>query len=192
MINMKQYDVIFIGSGHACWHGALLLKLAGKQVALVEKDLVGGTCTNYGCDAKILLDSPFELKEALDRYTGIGLQQPAQIDWSALMQYKKQVIGGMPAALEGMFGQFGFDVIKGAAHFLDAKTLQVGNESYTAKKFVIGTGADYIPLDIPGKEYMKNSRDFLSLDEIPEHVTFIGTGIILGRRSISSAAEAVS
>ena len=27
---MKQYDVIFIGSGHACWHGALLLKLAGK------------------------------------------------------------------------------------------------------------------------------------------------------------------
>ena len=175
---MKQYDVIFIGSGHACWHGALLLKLAGKQVALVERELLGGTCTNYGCDAKILLDSPFELKEALDRYTGIGLKQEAQLEWGALMQYKKQVIGGMPDALNGMFAQFGFDVIRGAARFTDAKTIQVGEESYTAKKFVIGTGADYIPLDIPGKAYFKNSRDFLSLDEIPAHVTFVGAGII--------------
>lgn len=56
---MKAYDVIFIGSGHSCWHGALILKSLGKSVALVEKDLLGGTCTNYGCDAKILLDSPF-------------------------------------------------------------------------------------------------------------------------------------
>lgn len=28
---MQQYDVIFLGSSHACWHGALLLKLAGKK-----------------------------------------------------------------------------------------------------------------------------------------------------------------
>ena len=83
---MKNYDVIFIGSGHACWHGALILKMLGKSVALVERDLVGGTCTNYGCDAKILLDSPFELKEALDRYKGIGVTGDSQIDWTALMQ----------------------------------------------------------------------------------------------------------
>jgi pyruvate/2-oxoglutarate dehydrogenase complex dihydrolipoamide dehydrogenase (E3) component len=43
---MKSYDVISIGSGHACWHGALILKAFGKKVALVEKDLLGGTCTN--------------------------------------------------------------------------------------------------------------------------------------------------
>ncbi len=77
---MKNYDVIFIGSGHACWHGALLLKTMGKSVALIERDLVGGTCTNYGCDAKILLDSPFELKEALDRYQGIGVTGESKLD----------------------------------------------------------------------------------------------------------------
>ena len=64
---MYDYDVIFLGSGHACWHGAMLLKMANKKVALVERELLGGTCTNYGCDAKILLDSPIELKEALNR-----------------------------------------------------------------------------------------------------------------------------
>lgn len=175
---MKKYDVIFIGSGHACWHGALLLKLAGKSVALVERDLTGGTCTNYGCDAKILLDSPIELKEALDRYAGIGLESPAAINWQSLMQYKKALIGGMPSALNGMFAGFGMDLIRGEAKFLDKNSVEVAGEVYEAKKFVIGTGQTYVPLDVPGREFMHDSRDFLSLDEIPRHVTFLGGGII--------------
>lgn len=175
---MKNYDVIYIGSGHSCWHGALILKTLGKSVALVEKELLGGTCTNYGCDAKILLDSPFELKEGLDRYQNIGLGQEAKIDWPSLMAYKKQVIGFMQPAMEGLFSQFGFDLIRGAAKFVDANTIEVNGEKYHAKNFVIGTGQTYIPLDIPGKEYFHDSRDFLSLDNIPDHVTFVGSGII--------------
>lgn len=178
MASKNSYDVIFIGSGHSCWHGAVLLKMAGKSVALVERELLGGTCTNYGCNAKILLDSPIELKEALDRYEGIGLAQGAEVDWAPLMQYKKTVIGSMPNALEGLFGQFGFDVIRGEAKFVDSGTIEVAGEQYHAKKFVIGTGLNYRPLDIPGKEHFRDSRDFLSLDEIPQHVTFVGGGII--------------
>ena len=175
---MKKYDVIFIGSGHACWHGALILKTLGKSVALVEKELNGGTCTNYGCNAKILLDSPIELKEALERYAGIGINQKIDVEWNKLMAYKKQVIGFMPSALEGLFNQFGFDLIKGKATFVDEHHIDVNGEQYEATNFVIGTGQTYVPLDIPGKEYFKDSRDFLSLDNIPDHVTFVGAGII--------------
>ncbi|MBQ3670021.1 MAG: NAD(P)/FAD-dependent oxidoreductase [Treponema sp.] len=175
---MKEYDVIFIGSGHACWHGAVILKSFGKSVALVERELLGGTCTNYGCDAKILLDSPFELKEALDRYKNMGLASPAELDWKSLMQYKKQVIAGMQPAMQGLFDRFGFDLIRGEASFVDEHTISVAGQEYKAKYFVIGTGQNYIPLDIPGKEYFHNSRDFLSLDEVPDHVTFVGAGII--------------
>ena len=175
---MEKYDVIFIGSGHSCWHGALILQMQGKKVALIEKELLGGTCTNYGCDAKILLDSPIELKEALDRYQNIGLQTKAEINWNQLMQYKKNVIGFMPSALDGLFNNFGFDVIRGSAKFIDAHTIEVAGNKYSADYFVIGTGQTYVPLDIPGKEYFKDSRDFLSLDNIPEHVSFVGAGII--------------
>lgn len=175
---MEKYDVIYIGSGHASWHGALILKMQGKKVALVEKDLLGGTCTNYGCDAKILLDSPIELKEALDRYQNIGLAKQAEINWNALMQYKKGYIGSMPSALDGLFNKFGFDVIRGAAKFVDKNTIEVEGKQYKANYFVIGSGQTYVPLDIPGKEYFKDSRDFLSLDNIPDHVTFVGAGII--------------
>lgn len=71
---MYDFDVVFIGSGHSCWHGALTLTQAGKKVALVDFDLPGGTCTNYGCDAKILLDGPFEFAEGLERYNGLCVE----------------------------------------------------------------------------------------------------------------------
>lgn len=122
---MKEYDVIFIGSGHACWHGALLLKMAGKSVALVEKEYLGGTCTNYGCDAKILLDSPIELKEALNRYEGRGLKSGPEIDWKELMDYKKKVIGSLPDAMSGLFAKLGMEVIRGEARFKDENTVEV-------------------------------------------------------------------
>ena len=54
---MFDYDVAYLGSGHSCWHGALTLAAAGRKVILMDHDLPGGTCTNYGCDAKILLDA---------------------------------------------------------------------------------------------------------------------------------------
>lgn len=175
---MYDYDVIFIGSGHSCWHGGIILRHANKKVALVERELLGGTCTNYGCDAKILLDSPIELKEALDRYKGIGLTQEATVDWTSLMKYKKDVIGAMPQAMEGLLGPFGFDILRGEGKFIDEHTIEVAGKQYTAEYFVIGTGQDYVPMDIPGKEYFHNSREFLSLDVIPDHVTFVGAGII--------------
>lgn len=131
---------------------------------------MGGTCTNYGCDAKILLDSPFELKGAMNRYKGIGLKQEPELDWKSLMQYKKKVIGALPDAMAGIFEKFDIDVIRGDAVFKDKNTVEVGGETYTAKKFVIGTGQNYMPLDIPGKEYMHDSRDFLSIDEITERL----------------------
>ena len=42
-----MYDIIFIGSGHAAWHGAQTLARAGKKVALIEENKVAGTCTNF-------------------------------------------------------------------------------------------------------------------------------------------------
>jgi len=174
----NDYDVIFIGSGHACWHGALILKQAGKKVALVERYLAGGTCTNYGCNAKVLLDTPFGLCEQVSRYQKFGVTSTTSVDWPTLMAYKKKVIGAMDPALRGLFSQMSFDVINGHGKIEDTHTLSVGEEKYTADYIVIGTGQTFRPLGIPGQEYLHDSRDFLSLDVMPEHISFIGAGLI--------------
>lgn len=175
---MKQYDVVFIGSGHAAWHAALTLKHAGKDVAIIEKDTIAGTCTNYGCNAKILLEGPYEVLEESAQYSGIIQSQDLHVNWGNLMDYKKQVINPMNGMLKGMFEQQGIDVYMGAGVIKDEHTVTVNDEELQTENIVIATGQHSNKLDIEGKELTHDSRDFLSMDELPKRMTFIGVGII--------------
>lgn len=175
---MKEYDVIYIGSGHAAWHGAFILKNAGKSVLIIEKELCGGTCSNYGCNAKILLDGPYELADAVDRYEGIGKGSDFNVDWPSLMKFKKQVVSQFPHGLEEIFSQTGCDLVKGKASLKDAHTVVVNDEEYHGENIVIAAGEEPVQLDVEGKEHLKDSRDFLSVDELPKNAIFIGAGII--------------
>ncbi len=108
---MYDYDVIYLGSGHAAWHGGVTLAAAGKKVAVLDHDLPGGTCTNYGCDAKILLDGPFEFAEGLERYKGLCVDEVGAIDWKKLMAYKKQHMAPFSLFIPGLLAQTGIDFI---------------------------------------------------------------------------------
>ncbi len=172
-----DYDVLFLGSGHACNHGAIALKMAGKKVAMIEEDKNGGTCTNYGCDAKILLDGPFEYQEGFARYEDLGMKRP-DINWKGLMAYKKKLIGALDPLLGQAFAKYGIEVIKGHGSLKDAHTVDVDGKSLTAEYIVIGTGARDAELNVEGKELMHHSKDFLDLDEMPDSIVFVGAGII--------------
>lgn len=173
-----DYDVAYLGSGHSCWHGALTLAAAGKKVVLMDHDLPGGACTNYGCDAKILLDGPFEYLEGLQRYRDICVEHPGTIDWKPLMEYKKRVLTPFPKILAGMFEKAGLDFIPERGKLLDAHTIQAGDKKLTAETIVLGVGQRSGRLNVPGREYLHDSREFLDIEEMPEHLVCIGAGII--------------
>ncbi len=173
-----DYDVLYIGTGHAAWHGALILAGAGKKIAFAERDLTGGTCTNYGCDAKALLDGPAELVSALERYKDLGVTSDIKMDWKKFMEYKHASIDPLAGAMTGMLTGAGFTIINGDAKFVDAHTVLVGDKTVTAENIVVCTGQYDFKLPIPGNEYMHTSREILDLPELPEHITFIGAGII--------------
>ena len=175
---MGKYDVIFIGSGHSCNHGGIMLAMAGKKVAFVEADKIGGTCTNYGCDAKILLDGPFEYLDGLKRYENLCVESSITINWSNLMTYKKQTLGVFDPILEKMFKDMGIDVIRGRGRITGEHTVEVDGTTYETEYIVIGTGQRNAQLPIPGKEYTHGSSHFLDLEEMPDSIIFIGAGII--------------
>lgn len=173
-----DYDVIFIGSGHACNHGAMALSKAGKKVAIIEQDKNGGTCTNYGCNAKIILDGPFEYREGIKRYSELGIETPS-VQWKPLMEYKRQVLAPLDEMVEQvMFKGSGVEEIRGRGRLLDKNTVEVNGKNYTADYIVIGSGARSAKLNIIGQEFTHDSRDFLDLDEMPERIVFIGAGIV--------------
>lgn len=175
---MKNYDVLFLGSGHAAWHAALTLNQAGKSVAIIEKDRIAGTCTNYGCNAKILLENPFEILEEASHYGKILNTEHLAVDWENLMDYKHAVIDPLADKLQQLFQEKGIDIIKGAGKIVAPHTVEVNNEKINAEHIVIATGQHSNRLNIEGKEFAHDSRDFLSLEHMPKHITFIGVGII--------------
>ena len=70
---MEKYDVIVIGGGPGGLAAAYPLAAGGKRVLVVERDLWGGTCPNYGCDPKKMLYSAVQAKKRAALMTRAGL-----------------------------------------------------------------------------------------------------------------------
>ncbi len=68
--------------------------------------------------------------------------------------------------------------MKGAARFVDAKTVDVGGTRYEADVFVVATGAKPRVLDIGGHDLVVTSDALLDLDALPKSVAFVGAGVI--------------
>lgn len=174
----KNFDTIVIGSGPGGMANAKKLAAAGQRVAIVENDLWGGTCPNRGCDPKKILVSAIEAKNKVSRLKGKAFTKEAEINWPDLMAFKESYISDTPQASKKSLKAAGAETIEGTAEFLDEETLLVNEEKYKAKHFVIATGAKASIIPIEGKEHFLISDDFLSLEEMPEKIVFVGGGYI--------------
>lgn len=185
-----DYDVLYLGSGHGTFDGAIPLAQSGKKVGIIESGLIGGTCPNRGCNAKITLDSPVVLQRFAERLKGIVDTVP-KINWAANVKHKQEVIDGLPGMITGLLDSVGIDIIKGHGILTDSHTIEVDGHPHTGEKLVISTGLRPNRLDIPGAELMHDSEDFMNLTKLPEHIAIIGSGYIsLEFATISNAAGA--
>lgn len=187
----NQFDTIIIGGGVGGMAAANGLAAAGKKVAVIENDLWGGTCPNRGCDPKKVLVGAVEAKHAVTQLNGKGFSLDPKINWPDLMRFKKTFTDPVSKQSKKSLDSAGIETIDGTAEFVDAHTLTVNGETLTADQFIIASGAKPSILPIKGKEYFLTSDDFLSLEEMPEKITFIGGGYIAFEfASIASAAGA--
>jgi len=184
-----DYDVVYIGSGNASWQGARFLRKAGLKILIIEESLYGGTCANRGCNSKALLDAPYEIKALADNFEGVGKAGNFDVDWPALMKFKQKRIANMAPFLDGKFKEYDLDVAHGKGMIVDEHTVKVGDDTYTTDKIVIATGLKPVIPDIPGKEYLHDSTDYLDMEELPDHAIIIGAGFV-GMEFASILAEA--
>ncbi|GLB46433.1 glutathione reductase [Philodulcilactobacillus myokoensis] len=184
-----DYDVLYIGSGHAV-DGVIALAKKGLKVAVVEGDRYGGTCPNWGCNAKIALDEPIKLTKEQKRMKEI-VNGNLSINWSQNMKHKHELIDGFSGKQKNEKQAAGIDTIDGWATFVDPHTISVNNKKYSSDKIVIATGQHPNIINLPGNEYAHDSRDFLALDELPKSIAIIGAGYIaLEFATIASEAGA--
>jgi Pyruvate/2-oxoglutarate dehydrogenase complex, dihydrolipoamide dehydrogenase (E3) component, and related enzymes len=175
---MEKFDVIVIGAGPAGLAAARNLKESGKSVAIVENDLWGGTCPNRGCDPKKVLLSAVQARDKVIQLQEKGFSEVPNIDWTKLEAFKKTFTDPVSKGSKKSMIDADIKAIDGAAQFIDDNKISVSGVSYSADNFIIATGQRPSILDIPGKEYLQTSNEFLSLPQMPKTITFIGGGYI--------------
>lgn len=174
-----HFDFLAIGGGSGGIASANRAALLGKKAAVIEAKHVGGTCVNVGCVPKKAMWYAGQIADAvkLGHDYGFDLEQKG-FNWQRLVENREAYIKRIHAAYQRGFDNNGVTLINGFAKFVDAKTVQVGDETYTADHIVIAVGgAPSIP-DIPGAEFGITSDGFFELQEKPKSALVVGAGYI--------------
>lgn len=184
-----DYDVLYLGAGHGTFDGAVPLAQKGFKVGVIEADKVGGTCPNWGCNAKITLDAPVFVKHQQANMSALFDGELPTVNWKNNMKHKHEVIDSLPDMITGLVESVGIDLIHGFGQLVDGHTVAINDEEKTAEKIVIATGLHPNQLQIQGHEFAHDSQEFLALDDLPKQITIIGSGYIgMEFASIANAA----
>jgi len=174
-----DYDLFVIGAGSGGVRAARMAAGFGAKVAIAEDRYMGGTCVNVGCVPKKLYVYASEFGKGFDDARGFGWdsQSPA-FDWATLRDNKKTEISRLNAIYRNLLSGVEATLLEGRARIIDAHTVAVGEQHFSAEKILIATGGwPHIP-DFPGSEYAVTSNEIFDLDSFPERLVIVGGGYI--------------
>ena len=169
---------IVIGSGPAGRLGSLELGKLGKDVTLIEKNHIAGTCLNEGCMVICALTDITKFIENNDKFNSYGfIKSQLDISYDKIVEKITETQEILRKINLEENESVGNNIIYGEAS-IDGNEVKVNGESFDWDNLLIATGArPFIP-DIPGSEYGLTNRDILKIDKIPEKLNIIGGGII--------------
>lgn len=181
----KKYKIAIIGSGPGGYVAALRAGQLGLDTVLIEKEVLGGTCLNWGCIPTKAFVRSAELFSDIQNAKDFGIKvEKAEVDFSAVVKRKDKIVSRLVRGIDHLLEREGVDQIEGEASFIDQKKLKIEKETETteieAENIIIATGSKASTLRIPGAdlEGILDSRDALDLAELPESMVIVGGGVI--------------
>lgn len=180
-----EFDVFVIGGGPGGYVAAIRAAGEGKKVCIAERAEFGGVCLNEGCIPTKTLIKTADIFHEIKMAASFGIEgvnpDSVSVSMKTLQQRKKnvvrQLVGGVTALLRGN----NVTVMRGAAAFVDAHTVDVAGKRVSFAYCIIATGSRVlIPSFITreGNNTILTSREALDLDAVPASVAIIGGGVI--------------
>ncbi len=175
------HDVVVVGAGSAGLTAAGGCARLGLQVALIERDRMGGECLNTGCVPSKALLAAAQRAQAM-RGSALGVTGPGPIvDFAAVCAHVQGAIAAIaPHDSEARFAAWGVEVIRGEASLTGRNSLLVGIRNLSAPRIVLATGSDPAVPSIRGladTPFLTNETVF-ALDALPSHLVVLGGGSI--------------
>jgi len=179
-LSAEAFDLIIVGTGSG---NSIPSFLDDWKIAIVERDVFGGTCLNRGCIPSKMFVYPADVAVAADSSAKLGIDtQFNGADWSAI---RDRVFGLIdPIASSGRdyraTGSPNVTLIEGTADFIDEHTLDVEGRQITAPNILLAAGARPVVPPIAGlmETGFHTSDSVMRLDELPKRLGIIGGGFI--------------
>ena len=170
-----------VGGGPGGYVAAIRAAQCGLKTALVEREDLGGVCLNWGCiPSKALLQNA-AIIETLTQGERFGFAfENLTIDYGAAQTRSRDVVARLRRGVSHLLARSEIDVVSGEAVFhRDGYLSLYGKDQVIrAKNYVIATGGS--PRDIGGVPHdgnmIMNSKDVLSMRELPDSVLIVGGG----------------
>lgn len=179
-----DYDLVIIGAGVG-GHGAALHAVEkGLKTAIIEGDVVGGTCVNRGCvPSKALLAVSGRMRELQNEHhmKSFGLQvAAASYDRQAVADHANNLASKIRGNLTNSMKALGVDILTGVGTVLGPQKVKYSENVITAKDIIIATGS--VPLvpkgiEVDGKTVI-TSDHALKLEFVPDWIAIVGSGYI--------------
>ena len=182
---LKEYDLVVIGSGPAGEKGAAQAAYFGKRVALVERDrFLGGSAASTAIPCKTLRETSLALSGFRARKLyGVDLSLKRQATVNDFLHHERTVKNAERNRVKKNIERHKISFYRGNASFIDKKTIKVddGKNCFFLKGDVIliATGSSpRKPKGFPKDNRIYNSDTILSLKNIPESLVVVGGGVI--------------
>ncbi|MDP9379621.1 MAG: NAD(P)/FAD-dependent oxidoreductase [Chloroflexota bacterium] len=188
----ERFDAVVLGMGPGGEVAASRLLAAGRKVAVVERELIGGECGYWACIPSKTLLRPPEARAEATRVAGTGT--PA-LSWPEVSAYRDYMIRGLDDTKQVRgYEEQGATVLKGMGRITGPGTVEVDGRVLRADNIIIATGSDAAIPPIKGLDDVRvwTNREATTLKEIPERVVMVGggpTGIELGQMMARFGAE---
>ncbi|GAB3248390.1 dihydrolipoyl dehydrogenase [Kineococcus gypseus] len=176
----QEYDVVILGGGSGGYACALRSAELGLSVALVEKDLLGGTCLHRGCIPTKALIHAAEVADSARESEAFGVRATFDsIDMAGVNKYKDGVVARLYKGLQGLVKSRKVELVQGTGRLVAPNAVEVDGQRYTGKHVVLASGS--YSRSLPGLEVggrVITSEQALQLDSVPTSVVVLGGGVI--------------
>ncbi|MDT3959478.1 dihydrolipoyl dehydrogenase [Staphylococcus kloosii] len=189
----EKYDLVILGGGTAGYVSAIRASQLGKKVALVENNLLGGTCLHKGCiPTKALLKSA-EVMDTVKRSSEFGVDvDNFKLNFKNIQQRKNDIVNQMHNGVNHLMNHNQIVVFNGTGRILgpsifspQSGTISVEYEDGESdlipnSNVLICTGSE--PISLPFLPFdhstILSSSDILALEQLPNTLAIIGGGVI--------------
>lgn len=172
-----MYDAVIIGAGPAGYVCAISLARQGAKVCVVEKNGLGGTCTQKGCIPTKYLHSMGNIVRKAKSAKKFGINSNIEIDYSILSSKMKSTVSKLASGIGFLFKEYGIELVNGEAIIKSQNHVIVNDKTLETKNIVLATGSK--PKSFPAEslaEKIVSTDSIFDLEDLPESVLVVGGG----------------